>query len=71
MDSLAKRLAKKLLELRGDASQNQFCKKLGISNASLNRLELGNQNISLKTLEKFCARLKCDISDLFPKETRK
>ncbi len=71
MDSLAKRLARKLLELRGDTSQNQFAKQLGISNASLNRLELGNQNISLKTIQKICTRMKCDVADLFPKESQK
>ncbi len=63
---LRKRLARGLTRLRGDASQNQFAKKLGISNASLNRIENGVQNVSLATLETLCRRLNCDIVDLFP-----
>lgn len=66
--SLRKRLATGLARFRGDVSQNQFAKKLGISNASLNRLENCVQNVSLATLEKLCRRLNCDIGDLFPPE---
>lgn len=64
---LAKRLAKGIAKFRGDNSQNQFAKKLGISNASLNRLENEVQNISLNTIETLCRNLNCDIEDLFPK----
>jgi DNA-binding Xre family transcriptional regulator len=67
MGNLAKRLAKRLRELRGDAPQNQFARKLGISKSSLNRMEIGDQNVSLRTLERLCARLRCDIADLFPR----
>ena len=62
------RLARGLASFRGDASQNQFAKKLGISNASLNRIENRVQNVSLRTLETLCRRLDCDIADLFPTE---
>ena len=48
-----------------------FARRLGISKSSLNRMEMGEQNVSLKTLERLCARLKCDIADLFPAERRK
>ncbi|GMV90927.1 MAG: hypothetical protein AMXMBFR82_07050 [Candidatus Hydrogenedentota bacterium] len=65
MNTLAKRLGIRLRELRGDESQLQFSKKLGISNSSLNRMELGEQNVSLNTLEVLCKRLKCDVGDLF------
>lgn len=65
MERLADRLAKRLRELRGDASQLQFSKKLGISNSSLNRIEMGEQNVALDTLDTLCARLKCDVADLF------
>ena len=68
MEGLAQRLAKKLIELRGDIPQYRFAKKLDISKSTLNRLEIGEQNVSLKTLEKLCKKLKCDISDLFPKK---
>ena len=66
MGTLAERLAWRLQELRGDVAQVQFAKKLGISKSSLNRLEQGDQNVSLRTLETLCRKLKCDIADLFP-----
>jgi putative transcriptional regulator len=62
---LAKRLAKRLRTLRGDLPQLRFSKKIGISNASLNRIEIGRQNVTLEMLETLCARLKCDVGDLF------
>lgn len=65
MSTLAQRLGIRLRELRGEESQLQFSKKLGISNSSLNRMELGEQNVSLNTLEVLCKRLKCDVGDLF------
>lgn len=63
---LAERLARGLALTRGEESQNQFARRLGISNASLNRIENQTQNVSLKTLEILCRRLKCDVADLFP-----
>ena len=60
-------MARKLKALRGGTPQYQFAKRLGISKSSLNRMEIGDQNVSLRTLERLCSRLKCDISDLFPK----
>ena len=66
MGKLSNRLAKKLQELRGDTPQYLFARRLGISKSSLNRMELGDRNVSLSTLERLCARLKCDVSDLFP-----
>jgi len=65
MDTLAQRLGTRLRQLRGDVPQLQFARKLGISNSSLNRMEQGDQNVSLKTLEILCKRLKCDVGDLF------
>ena len=65
MQTFANRLAKKLRALRGDVPQRTFARKLGVSVATLNRLESCQQNITLKTLEKLCVRLKCKIGDLF------
>ena len=62
---LARRLARGLAQLRGKESQNRFARKLGVSNATLNRIENQRQNVSLSILEKFCRNLKCDIADLF------
>ncbi|MBI3782948.1 MAG: helix-turn-helix transcriptional regulator [Deltaproteobacteria bacterium] len=50
-------------------SQNQFARRLGISNASLNRIENLRQNVSLATLETLCRRLDCEIADLFPSDS--
>ena len=66
MAKLARRLAKKVRGLRGDVPQMRFCRKLGISNTSLHRIEMADQNVSLKTLEVLCKKLKCDVGDLFP-----
>jgi DNA-binding Xre family transcriptional regulator len=66
MCNLKERLAKTLKDLRGDQSQLQFAKKLGISHTSLNRIEMGEQNVTLATLELLCKRLKCRLGDLFP-----
>jgi DNA-binding Xre family transcriptional regulator len=63
---LAERLARGLARFRGEESQNQFARRLGISNASLNRIENRVQNVSLRTIEVLCRRLKCDVADLFP-----
>ncbi len=71
MGNLSRRLAKKLRELRGDTPQYRYARTLGISKSSLNRLELGDQNVSLRTIETLCRRLKCDIADLFPPESAK
>ncbi len=65
MGKLATRLARRLRDLRGDVPQYLFAKKLGISKSSLNRMELGDQNVSLKTIETICRRLRIDIADLF------
>lgn len=65
---LGRRLAKALSRFRGELSQNQFAKRLGVSNATLNRIENQVQNVSLETLEKLCLAIRCDIRDLFPPE---
>ena len=67
---LARRLAEGLARSRGEESQNRFSRRLGISNASLNRIENRIQNVSLETLEKLCFALKCDIVDLFPPQEK-
>ncbi|MGO9587301.1 MAG: helix-turn-helix domain-containing protein [Limisphaerales bacterium] len=42
-----------------------YARKLGISSSSLHRMELGEQNVTLKTLELLLKRLKCKASDVF------
>lgn len=65
MGKLSKKLSKNLKKMRGELTQVQFARKLGISKSSLNRLEIGEQNVSLKTIEKLCNRLKIFIGELF------
>jgi DNA-binding Xre family transcriptional regulator len=62
---LAKQLAAFLKERRGTLTFQQFSRKMGISDSTLHRLELGEQNITLQTLEQICDRLKCSISEIF------
>ena len=66
--SLAERLGSKLRELRGEIPLRHFARKLGISKSQLHRMEMGEQNVTLKTLEQLCKYLKCDLSDLFPED---
>ncbi len=63
--SLPKKLAKQLQIKRGKQTQTAFARKLGISRATLNRLESATQNTTLKTLEQLTKSLKCSIGDLF------
>jgi len=62
---LPERLARNLRTRRGDLSQEVFARKLGISRATLTRLESAAQNTTIKTLEQIAKALKCDIGDLF------
>ena len=68
MRTLPQKLAATLRRLRDEATQREFARKLGVSVATLSRLESAQQNVSLATLEKICTRLKCNIEDLFAGE---
>lgn len=63
--SLSKKLANRLTTARGSQTQGEFSRKLGISRATLNRLESASQNVTLNTLEQLTKSLKCSIGDLF------
>jgi len=63
--SLPVKLAKRLKSIRGQQTQGDFARKLGISRATLNRLESATQNVTLNTLEQLTKSLKCSIGDLF------
>jgi DNA-binding Xre family transcriptional regulator len=63
---LAKQLGAFLRQRRGELTYAQFSKKTGISDSTLHRLELAQQNITLKTLEQIADRLKCRVRDIFP-----
>ena len=62
---LAKQLAAFLRKRRGYLTFQQFSRKTGISDSTLHRLELAEQNITLNTLEQLSDRLKCSVAELF------
>ena len=64
---LARRLAESLRRVRREAglTQTTMAKTLGVSQATLNRLESGSQNVTLKTLQQLCRALDCGLDDLF------
>ncbi len=62
---LAHQLGSFLRKQRGDLTYAQFARKVGISDSTLHRLEMGQQNVTLKTIEQITARLKCKVSDIF------
>ena len=64
-DRLAKQLAKFLRKQRGDLTFKQFSRKVGVSDSTLHRMEMAEQNVTLKTLEQICDRLKCSVADVF------
>jgi len=65
---MQKQLGQFLRKKRGDMSYPAFARKLGISSSSLHRMEMGEQNVTLKTLEHLLKRLKCSLSDIFSDE---
>jgi len=64
--TLRSRLARGIVRIRGEESQNAFSRRAGVSGPTINRIENQAQNVSLDTLGTLCIRLKCDIRDLFP-----
>jgi DNA-binding XRE family transcriptional regulator len=64
---LARQLADSLRRLRDEAgvSQTAMAKRLGVSQPTLNRLEHGAQNTTLKTLNQLCRALRCRVGELF------
>ena len=53
---------------RGALTYAPFARKMGLSDSTLHRLEMGQQNVTLKTLEHIRNRLPCSIADIFPPE---
>lgn len=45
---------------------SQFAKKVGVSASTLHRIELGQQNVTLDTLEQIMDRLKVTMATVFP-----
>jgi len=62
---MQKQLGQYLRKRRGEMTLPAFARKIGISSSSLHRMEMGEQNVTLKTLERLLKRLKCSASDVF------
>ena len=58
---LKKNLARRLQKLRGEMTQREFARKIGISQPHLNRIEQAKENLTIRTLQKITDRLKCSI----------
>lgn len=63
--TMQKQLGQFLRRRRGEMTLPAFARKLGISSSSLHRMELGEQNVTLTTLERLLKRLKCNAADIF------
>jgi DNA-binding Xre family transcriptional regulator len=63
---LRQQLSSYLRKRRGAQTYAEFSKEVGISTSTLQRLEVGTQNITIDTLEHIAHRLKCRIGDIFP-----
>ena len=62
---LQKQLGRFLRRKRGELTLSVYARKLGISSSSLHRMEMGEQNVTLNTLEQLLKRLKCRVGDVF------
>jgi DNA-binding Xre family transcriptional regulator len=62
---LRTQLAEFLKKKRGDQTFQQFARKMGLSNSTLQRIEVMEQNVTLDTLEHIIDRLRCRASDIF------
>jgi len=63
--TLQDKLGRYLRRRRGQLSYPEFARRLGISSSSLHRMEMGEQNVTLKTLEHLLKRLNCELNDIF------
>jgi len=66
MKHFRKRLAAEMRRRRGELTEREFARKLGITKATLHRIENKETNVTLDVLDRICSRLKCEIGELFP-----
>jgi DNA-binding Xre family transcriptional regulator len=62
---MRKQLGQFLRKRRGEMTLPAYARKLGISSSSLHRMEMGDQNVTLTTLERLLKRLICNAADVF------
>lgn len=68
MGKLIKQVGKRIRRLRGEQTLVQFANRIGVSKSTLQRIELGEQNLTVTTLEQIAVNLKIDIRDLMAPE---
>ena len=61
---LPKKLAQFLQKKRGDLSYAQFAEQTGLSDSTLHRMEMAQQNVTLASLELLSRRLKCRVGEM-------
>ena len=62
---LRKQLAEFLKRKRGDQTFQQFARKIGLSDSTLQRIEMMEQNVTIDTIQHIVDRLRCKTSDIF------
>jgi transcriptional regulator with XRE-family HTH domain len=63
---LRKQLAEFVKKRRGDQTFQQFARKIGLSDSTLQRIEMMEQNVTIDTIQHIVSRLRCKVSDIFP-----
>jgi transcriptional regulator with XRE-family HTH domain len=63
---LRKQLAEFMKRKRGDQTFQQFGRKIGLSDSTLQRIEMMEQNVTIDTIQHILDRLRCKVSDIFP-----
>ena len=61
---LRRRLKKKLKLLMGNQTQEVFARKIGIGQASLNRILKGDQDVGIDMIEQICKFMGTSVEEL-------
>jgi len=61
---LAETLAKNMRARRGQMTQRDFARKLGLNQSVIARIESKNENVTLKTLQHLAIALNCKVGEL-------
>jgi len=62
---LRKQLAEFLKRKRAHQTFQQFGRKIGLSDSTLQRIEMMEQNVTIDTLQHIVDRLRCKVADIF------
>jgi transcriptional regulator with XRE-family HTH domain len=62
---LRRQLAEFLKLKRGNQTFQQFARKIGLSDSTLQRIEMMEQNVTIDTIQHIVDRLRCKVADIF------